>query len=164
MFHIACTRFTNTTYYENTEYRKNNGEVAIYGATLKIRNTYSPGALIFVAEMNNELNRIEGIGLIRNNIVSDKRHKIYTNGDYNRYIYRGNYWLSREQLARLDADILEILDTVLFKGKSNLKNRIGITVLSERLFTHWEYELSILKSKVKNVFLEEFRCCCDMAE
>ena len=159
MFHIACTRFTNTTYYENTEYRKNNDEVAINGATLKIRNTYSPGALIFVAEMNNELNRIEGIGLIRNNIVSDKRHKIYTNGDYNRYIYRGNYWISREQLLHLDAEILEILDTVLFKGKSNLKNRLGITVLSDRLFSHWVYELPILKSKVKKAFLKEYRYC-----
>ena len=41
--------------------------------------------------MNNERNRIEGIGLIKNLLVVDKRHKIYENNDYNRYIYIVNF-------------------------------------------------------------------------
>jgi hypothetical protein len=112
---------------------------------------------MFIAEMNNEKNRIEGIGLIRNQLVSDKRHKIYENNEYNRYVYRGHYWLSRDQL---DVEILQILDTVLFKGKSHLKNRTGISILSEQLFIHWIYELSTLKNKIKNAFLSHFRDIC----
>jgi hypothetical protein len=162
MFHIGCTRFNNATYNENIKYRKESDEPVIYGAALKIRKTYSPDSLMFIAEMNNDKNRVEGIGLIRNKLVHDKRHKIYENSEYNRYIYRGNYWLSREQLLDLDPEILEILDTVLFKGKSHLKCRTGISILSEKLFIHWIYELRTLKHKIKEVFLQHFNTCDDI--
>lgn len=162
MFHLACTRFNCKTYKENTDYRIKNGESVIYGSAFKIRNTYSIGALIFVAEMNNETNKIEGIGLIKNLLVCDKYYDIYSNSDssYNRYIYRGNYWLSREQLDKLDMQITEIFDNILFKGKSHLKRMSGITVLTKKLFTNWNYELCDLKNKVKNAFLNYFKSKC----
>ena len=71
MFHIACTRFNNQTYKENTDYRIKSGEPLLYGSAFKIRESYSVGALIFVVEMNNETNKIEGIGLIKNMLVTD---------------------------------------------------------------------------------------------
>ena len=157
MVYLACTRFNNTTYDENIYYRKKYNETVIYGSTLKIRESYPIDSLIFVAEMNNEKNRIEGIGLIKIMLVHDKRHRIYENNEYNRYIYRGKYWLSREQINASDPEILEIFDTVLFKGKSHLKCRIGITVISEKLFVHWIYDLQILKNKVKQVFIRNFK-------
>lgn len=157
MFHLACTRFNNQTYKENTEYRLKSGEKALYGPAFKIRNTYSAGSILFVVEMNNETNKIEGIGLIKNSLVSDKRYKIYENSDYNRYIYRGKYWLSRAELNTLDPEIVEIFDNILFKGKSNLKRMSGITVLTEKLFTNWNYELTDLKKKVKTTFIKHFQ-------
>lgn len=156
MFHIACTRFNNSTYKENLEYREKNKEALIYGSSFKIRNLYPSGCLLFVVEMNNETNRIEGIGLIRNLLVSDKRHKIYENSDYNRFIYRGKYWIDRVKLDHKDKEIGEILDNILFKGKSHLKFRTGITIITEKLFTHWDYELRTLKNKIKFVFLGAF--------
>jgi len=157
MFHLACTRFNNKTYQENTNYRIKNGEQVIYGSAFKTRESYSGGALIFVAEMNNETNKIEGIGLIKNLLVCDKYYKIYDDNNYNRYIYRGQYWLSRQQLDKLDVNISEILDNILFKGKSHMKRMSGITILTEKLFTNWEYELRDLKNKVKNAFLNYFK-------
>jgi hypothetical protein len=157
MFYLACTRFNNATYDENIRYRNKYNEIAIYGSTLKIRELYSPGSLIFVTEMNNEKNRIEGIGLIKNLLVYDKKHRIYENNEYNRYIYRGKYWLSREQINSFDPEITEIFDDILFKGKSHLKCRLGITVITEKLFVHWNYELTILKNKVKKMFLHYFQ-------
>jgi hypothetical protein len=157
MFYLACTRFNNITYDENIYYRYKHNETVIYGATLKIRESYPIESLIFVAEMNNDKNRIEGIGLIKNTLVHDKRHKIYENNEYNRYIYRGKYWLSREQINDFDPEILEIFDTILFKGKSHLKCRLGITVITERLFVHWIYDLLTLKNKVKQLFIHYFR-------
>jgi len=156
MFHIACTRFNNSTYKENIEYREKNKEAVIYGSAFKIRELYSPDCLIFVAEMNNEINKIEGIGLIRNTLVSEKRHKIYENSDYNRFIYRGKHWINRNQLDNSDIEIGKILDNILFKGKSNLKFRTGITIITDKLFTHWNYELRTLKNKIKYVFLKHF--------
>jgi len=157
MFYIACTRFTPNTYKENHDYRASNLETVIYGAALKIRKIYPYGSLIFVAEMNNESNRIEGMGLIKNTLVSDRRHKIYENNEYNRYIYRGQYWLSRNQLDNFDREITEILDNILFKKKSHLKCRTGITILTEKIFTHWEYKLCELKNKIKQLFLYYFK-------
>ena len=157
MFYLACTRFNNTTYDENICYRHKYKENVIYGSTLKIRDKYPVGGLIFIAEMNNETNKIEGIGLIKNQLVHDRRHKIYDNNEYNRYIYRGKYWLSRKQINEFDPEILEIFDTILFKGKSHLKCRIGITIITEKLFIHWIYELKELKSKVKNLFIHYFK-------
>lgn len=157
MFYLACTRFNNSTYDENIRYRTKNNEIVIYGSTLKIRDIYSPGSLIFIAEMNNETNKIEGIGLIKNHLVYDKRHRIYDNNEYNRYIYRGKYWLSRSQINEFNPEILEIFDNILFKGKSHLKCRIGITIITEKLFVHWDYELRTLKNMVKSLFLHYFK-------
>lgn len=156
MFYLACTRFNNITYDENINYRSKYNENVIYGSTLKIRDKYPAGCLIFIAEMNNEKNRIEGIGLIKNLLVHDRKHKIYDNNEYNRYIYRGKYWLSREQIYNFDREVLEIFDNILFKGKSHLKCRIGITIITEQLFIHWIYELKELNNKVKELFIHYF--------
>jgi hypothetical protein len=153
MFYIACTRFNNETYNENMEYRKKHGETVIYGTTTKIREKYPIGSLIFVAEMNNETNKVEGISLIHNNLILDKYYKIYSNTDYNRYIYKGKYWISRNDIINYNTEIITILDNILFKGKSNLKRFSGITILTERLFTNWDYELTDLKEYIKNLFV-----------
>ena len=157
MFYLACTRFNNTTYAENTNYRNKHNEIAIYGTTLKIRDIYNVGTLIFIVEMNNDQNKIEGIGLIKNLLVCDKRHKIYDNDEYNRYIYRGKYWLSRSQINNVNEKIIEIFENILFKGKSHLKCRMGITIITEKLFVHWNYDLQILKNMVKYVFISYFK-------
>ena len=157
MFYLACTRFNNTTYAENTNYRNKHNEIAIYGTTLKIRDIYNVGTLIFIVEMNNDQNKIEGIGLIKNLLVCDKRHKIYDNDEYNRYIYKGKYWLSRTQINNVNEKITEMFENALFKGKSHLKCRMGITIITERLFAHWNYDLQILKNMVKNIFLSYFK-------
>jgi hypothetical protein len=153
MFYIACTRFNNETYNENVSYRKKYNETVIYGTSTKIRHIYPIGCLIFVAEMNNQTNKVEGIGLIRNNLVNDGYKKLYSNSDYNRYIYKGHYWLSRQDILQFNSEIITILDNILFKGKSNLKRFSGITILTKKLFTNWDYELHILEKYIKDLFI-----------
>ena len=155
-FYLAATRFNNLTYQENIGYREKYGEICVYGSSFKIREIYPSGCLIFVAEMNNETNKIEGIGLIRNTLAVNGKQKIYGQYEYNRFIYKGNHWLSREQLAAHDELIIEILDTVLFKGKSHLKRRSGITIITPLLFTNWDYDLDSLKQKIRSAFLYHF--------
>ena len=157
MFYIASTRFNNETYQANRHYRTKNDMPVIYGTNIKIQGKYDPGSILFVIEMNNDENRIEGIGLIRNTQVTDKRHNIYENADYNRFIYRGDYWLSREKLEAFDAELVEICDLVLFKGKSHLKRQSGISVLTKQLFTNWDYTLEKLKGKVRGAFIGAFK-------
>ena len=156
MFYIASTRFNNETYNENMSYRKKSDIPVIYGTSIRIQEKYDIGTLMFVAEMNNEENRIEGIGLIRNTQVYDKKHVIYSNSDYNRYLYNGDYWISRDTILEKDDEIAKICDTVLFKGKSNLKRLSGISVLTAQLFTNWDYKLSVLKEKIRALFINVF--------
>lgn len=157
MYYIATTRFNNDTFAENLAYRDKVGEVVLYGPSIRIHEKYPIGCVMFVFEMNNEENRIEGIGVIKNQTTHDKKYKIYSESDYNRIIYRGSHWLSREQLLELDAELVEIFDKMLFKGKSHLKRQSGITVVTEKLTKKWEQDLDHLKRRVKNIFVSVFK-------
>ena len=153
MFHIATTRFNNNTWDENQRYRNNNNVPVIYGTDLKIRSTYLPGMCLFVIEMNNESNKIMGMGVITNTLVPETHH-IYKNYAYNFYIYQGKQWFSRDTIYNYDPEIVDVFDTVLFKGKSHLKRQTGITIISETLFRNWtQYNLDILKQKIRNMYI-----------
>ena len=164
MFHIASTRFNNATLAENMAYRQKKGEIVIYGTSISTHKKYPVGSIFAVFEMNNEENRIEGIGLITNNIVFDKKHKIYSDSDYNRYIYRGKYWISREQLLVLDQDLVTTFDKILFKGKSHLKRQSGITVVTEKLTKKWDHDMAILKRRIKGIFINTFKLQKDIED
>jgi hypothetical protein len=110
--------------------------------------------------MNNETNEIFGIGIIRNKIIIDKKYNIYNYFEYNRYIYKGDYWLSREYILRNNEKIIEILENILFKKKSNVKRQSGITVITPKLYFHWRdydnYSEKYLKESIKQLFIKEF--------
>jgi hypothetical protein len=139
------------------DYRQKTEESVLYGTSIRIHQKYEIGCIMFVCEMNNEENRIEGIGLIKNQVVHEKKYKIYSDSDYNRIIYRGSYWLSREQLILLDEELVTIFDKMLFKGKSHLKRQSGITIVTEKLTKNWEQDLYQLKRRVRDLFVGQFK-------
>jgi hypothetical protein len=158
MFYLASTRFNNSTLLENTKFKEKeqlNG--VIYGTTIKINERYPFNTLFFVVEMNNDKNEIYGISLIRNSIVLDKTYNIYENHDYNRFIYKGDYWISRDEILLEDRNIIETLEPMLFKGKSNLKRISGISVITNKLFLRWKFNEDKLKEKIKNLFIIKFK-------
>jgi hypothetical protein len=158
MFYLASTRFNNSTWLENVNFKeKEKIKGVIYGTGIKINVKYPCNILFFVAEMNNDTNEIYGISLIRNSIVSDKIYNIYDNNDYNRFIYKGDYWVSRDELLLEDRNIVEFLENMLFKGKSNLKRISGISVVTNKLFLRWKYNEEQIKEKIKNLFIIKFK-------
>ena len=121
---IACTRFNNKTWqeyqtwlsayqqsYEQTYHRPLK---CIYGAPREISHKkLPPQANILVIEMNNDENKIMGIGEIQNQTASETYkpvaggappppfRKIFSDRNYTRYIYIGNTrYASREELER----------------------------------------------------------------
>jgi hypothetical protein len=131
---MVTTRFNEETYEQNRRYRSKYKEIGcIYGPSRRMSQRISPRAIVYVVEMNNTLNRIEGIGLIRNMLSMEKNYHIYKEGNYNRYIYKGSYRLDRSDM---DPNILEIFDTILFKGKTHLKRGLGFTRIPNSLFQH----------------------------
>ena len=98
-FYIGTTRFSNNTWKENTEWReKHKWKGCIYGLNKRMPHTVPKNALIYVLEMNNDKNEIEGIGLIRNYINYKYRANIYkSDTNYNRFIYNSNYHIDKKK-------------------------------------------------------------------
>lgn len=147
--YLASTRFNTATYNENTQYKLQHQIPAIYGSSFKISNACPHNAPLFLFEMNNETNKIEGISLLRNKLVF-KYHKIHKQSECNRFIYMAQYWLSRDQVH---PSIIKMLDILLFKGKSHCKYLTGITILSSKVFNRWELDYDLFCDKLKLWFI-----------
>lgn len=120
---LAVTHFNNQTLCENQRWRENNNyNGCIYNSPVKIKEHISLFSSIYVIEMNNQTNKIIGIGLIKNRIYP-KRHKIYSDNNYNRYTYIGKKWID---CSLIDEETLNKLELRLFKGKNHLKRSQGI--------------------------------------
>jgi hypothetical protein len=128
---VTTTRFSDATWQENRQFVQAAsavcGKGCIYASPLMLR---SNKRLIFVIEMNNSQNRILGIGLIKNHKPISQKYRVYSNNDYNRYMYLGQHRLDRDDIA--DQQFLEQLETFCFKGKGHHKRLRGITCIDEK--------------------------------
>ena len=139
-FYIGTTRFTNKTFQENKEWRKkNNWEGCIYGVNKRISHSVAhripKNALIPVIEMNNNTNKIEGIGLIRNYINYKYKTTIYKTNEFvdcNRYIYNSNKRIDIKNIKY--KKMIEVLEQILFYGSNHYKRGRGITILNWNKF------------------------------
>lgn len=134
---IASSRFNQKTWDENCLYRESkNIEGCIYGSPCRLAAKIPINSLVFITEMNNTTNKIEGVGLIYNLIQSDKYYCVYDAGNYNRYIYKSDYRINRDTLIQYNPDLVKALDHILFKEKTHLKRGSGIITIPEKLLTH----------------------------
>ena len=132
-FYIATTRFTNYTYKENLDWRERfKWKGCVYGLNKKMPLTVPHLAMVYVIEMNNDQNKIMGIGLVRNYINPKYKICIYkSDTNYNRYIYNSAY---RKDRSELNEKFLEALEIILFKGYGHYKRGQGITVIPWKRF------------------------------
>jgi len=132
-FYIATTRFTNYTYKENLDWRERfKWKGCVYGLNKKMPLTVPHLAMVYVIEMNNDQNKIMGIGLVRNYINPKYKMCIYkSDTNYNRYIYNSAY---RKDRSELNEKFLEALEIILFTGYGHYKRGQGITVIPWKRF------------------------------
>ena len=124
-YQIMVTRFNNLTWFENCRWRENNNYIGcIYNSPIYIKDNIELKKEIYVIEMNNESNQIIGFGKIINYVHADRKYKIYEDNNYNRYTYKGNKRIDRENI--IDKENLEKLELRLFKGKNHVKRGQGI--------------------------------------
>jgi hypothetical protein len=128
---IATTRFNNETHQQNFIYKqKSNHNGCIYGTPMKIKEKIPLHSYVYVIEMNNDTNKIEGIGLIINDRKLDKNYRIYKNMDYNRYIYSGDKYLPLSNITdKYHLKVIQVMEQLLFKGDRHCKRGHGITQL-----------------------------------
>tara|TARA_Y100001970_G_C14259543_1_gene878676 strand:- start:12198 stop:12671 length:474 start_codon:yes stop_codon:yes gene_type:complete len=131
MYYIATTRFNNETFSENRNYCERN-ESLYYGSPIPLKDKLKKEHNIVVLEMNNDENKIMGIGIIKNILIKKKNHQVYKDRNYNRYIYSGNIRIDRNEIIdEYNKKIFDILDMLLFKGSKHIKRAQGITELPE---------------------------------
>lgn len=156
MFTLASTRFNNYTLEENEKYRIKTNNACIYCSPQRMSPKIKVDSLVFIVEMNNELNQIEGIGLIKNTVNLDKYFKVYETCNFNRYVFKGKYRIAREELFRYNSQLVEILDDILFKGKTHLKRGAGITTITDKLLKTERCKGLDIKTVIKEIFINIF--------
>ena len=149
---ILTTRFNKATWQENMTFRKKHEIACLYGVSCPITVKISLGDWCCVLEMNNELNKLEGIGLIRNMLKRDIYYKVYEERNFDRYTYVGKYHLSRETLMKENPLLLELMETMVFKGKSHLKRGSGMTMLTDKIMQRYQTSLEYLSREIKTMF------------
>lgn len=130
MYVVATTRFNQKTWIENERWRENNNfKGCIYNTPKQNNINILPTTIMFILEMNNDENKIQGVGLIKNSIVIGKSFRIYEERNYNRYTYKSDYRIDRAILNKNENHIFNVLDVLLFKGSRHMKRGQGITSL-----------------------------------
>jgi hypothetical protein len=157
MVYLVSTRFNNDTWEQNVLFRKKyNYTGCIYGVPIPMSPKICLNEPVFVVEMNNTANKIEGIGLVKNNIRLDKYYKIYHSGNYNRYVFKGKNHLDRLELLDINKDLVDTLDYILFKEKTHLKRGMGFTTIPEKLLNNEKRLVKDIKTEIKNIFIRVF--------
>jgi hypothetical protein len=159
MEEIAVTRFNNKTWEENCKYRdKHDMKGCCYGTPVLLQVDIPVGALLYILEMNNDKNKIMGIGLIRNHNRADKRYCIYSDGNYNRYNYRSDYRIDRSEFKESNNLLLELFELLVFKGYTHLKRGQGIQLVKKKKYKEIEnkYSKEKILSMVKDLFINKY--------
>ena len=153
---ICITRFDSKTIEENKLWKYNNNFTGcIYGSPVKITENILPETDIIVLEMNNSKNIIEGFGLIKNKLArQDRKYKIYSENNYNRYIYKSIYRIDKNEI--IDNYIkqkIEELEKLLFKSKYHCKRSHGIQKIPNYIKNIDDYDyLKFIKNLCKSKF------------
>ncbi len=156
---VCVTRFNNKTIEENKNWKKINNEIGcIYGTPIKISDNILPETTILVLEMNNSINKIEGIGIIKNKLMKEnkKYYKIYSDNNYNRFIYKSNYRIDKSNLTNSEKKILENLEDLLFKHSTHCKRGQGIQKISNKVkkfeeFNYIKFLIDLYNKKFINI-------------
>jgi len=158
MVFICTTRFNAETLQQNCIWRRRQQRMhqCVYGSPIAMKQTIRENAWMIVLEMHNDINKIAGIGLVRNspNLSQDSKKgvvikpHVYKCGNYNRFIYQGAY---RIDLLNNDADtlisltpeerlVIKMLELALFRGPNHSKRGKGICELPKHVASLYDFK------------------------
>jgi len=134
---IGLAKFNSKTLKENRNWKtKKNWIGASYGFQYYIPEKIPYHSYLYIIEMNNDTNKIVGIGFIRNQRRTEWRSKIYNDcQDYNRFIIKSKYHRNRDFLIKKNPDIIKFLERILFKGAGHLKRSSCFSLTLNKIAT-----------------------------
>lgn len=123
---LLTSRFNNQTWQENELYRKTHSQLTcVYCSPEPITANIPIDSINFVLEMNNDTNKILGIGMVKNHPILNKYH-VYDNGNYNRYVYIGKTRIDRTEMTEDEERIMKVFDILCFTGNKHMKRGQGL--------------------------------------
>ena len=162
MVFICTTRFNTETLEQNCAWRRRNQKMhqCVYGSPIPVKRSVHENAWMIVLEMQNDTNKIAGIGLVKNspNLQNNNVSRVSSNsggnvglkpsvykcGNYNRFIYQGAYridLLSNElELTREEELVIKILELALFYGPNHSKRGKGICELPKHVACLYDFK------------------------
>jgi len=123
---LLTSRFNNETLSENEKYRNKNPKFGcVYCSPDPVSTKIPSESIMLVLEMNNDANKITGIGMVRNRAICGKYH-VYENGNYNRYVYIGKNRINRSEMTKEEDEIMGVFDILCFTGNRHMKRGQGL--------------------------------------
>jgi hypothetical protein len=156
MFTVVTGRYDNETWNASLSYRTKRNITCIYAPPCKLSSAIHLDSPVFVIEMNNSTNQIMGIGLIKNKLVTDKVYKVQLDTNCNRYIYIGEYHLSREVLNDYNDFLVYVLEEILFKGYTHSKRGTGLTKIPDKVLKFDICKGLDIKKEIRNIFIRHY--------
>lgn len=153
--YILTSRFTNATHIENAKFRKKNGIGCIYCSPEPIAKHIPVDAIIFMLEMNNDINKIIGIGMMKNH-PSNKKYKIYETENYNRNIYVGKHRIDRTEMTDEENIIMTVFDILCFTGNKHMKRGHGLKSFPINMLYNCSKKLDLI-TFISNMFKQRMK-------
>jgi hypothetical protein len=157
MYHVVTGRFNNETCQSNYAYREKRNFACMYSCPTLLSPKIPYNVPVFVIEMNNSTNKILGIGLIKNSHETSKYYKVHSDGNNNRYTYIGKYYMDRDTIDDYNANLVFILEEILFKGKTHSKRGCGLTLFPDKVLKLDVCEGMNVKKEIKELFVYHYR-------
>jgi hypothetical protein len=153
--YLLTTRFNNQTFNEYRKYcEKKKFSGCFYNTPILVSKKIPLNSNLFILEMNNDINKIVGIGLLINEPIYNK-YRVYKDNNYNIYSYIGKYRIERESMTTEEETIMKIFDYLCFKGQNHMKRGQGITSFSSKILYRCREIINLVKS-VEEMFKKRF--------
>lgn len=123
---ILTSRFNTLTWEENRHFVGRNMKIGcIYCAPSPLSSLIPLDTTLFILEMNNDVNKIMGIGLV-NNHPRVQKYSVYQHGNYNRYSYIGKHRIDRIDMDEEEEKVMRVFDILCFTGNTHMKRGQGL--------------------------------------
>lgn len=134
--YLVTIRYSDNSYREMQKYcekYEKQGIKCAYGCPIPVSHVVVPDSILIVLEMNNDQNKIEGVGLVRNtlqepSVLGNRIFNIHDDGNLNRFVYLGSKHITREEMTDEEDEVMEALDILCFYGPRHMKRCVGLTL------------------------------------
>jgi hypothetical protein len=152
---LMTSRFNNQTAAENQKFRTISWpDGCVYSSPERISQSIPLQSKLMVLEMNNDINKIIGIGLCINKSFVEQ-YSVYQDNNYNRYNYIGKYRISREMLDAKEEAVFKALDILCFTGNEHMKRGHGIKMFPAKLSYNCRNVINLTEF-IENMFKTRF--------